>query len=116
MLDVVLMVLLFAGILFPVAYCFYFALGNKMLFLFAVYGAELVIGTLLSVAALPAIVLIIYGLPQLNEFGIELRGLWIVADLAAKHFWQVSATVLFVLLPPLLARRYRAYFQNEPMA
>ncbi len=112
MLDVALIAWLVIAALFPIAYCFYRGLGNKILFLFAVYGAELVIESLLAAAALPAIVFVIYGAPQLKEWGIELWGLGTVADFVALHSWQVLPSLLLMVLPPVFARRYRAYFSN----
>ncbi len=111
MLDVVLIAWLLVAAVFPIAYCFYRGLGNKVLFLFAVYGAELVIESLLAAAALPAIVFVIFGLPQLKELGIELMPLGIAANFMAEHSWQVLPSLLLTVLPPMVARRYRAYFE-----
>lgn len=110
MLEIVLVVLALLALLFPVAYCFFRRLSNKLLFVCAVFGAQLIIQLLLSAAALPAIAFNIHGLPQLEAFGIHWPMYASLAGFLHQYAWLLLHSALLLALPFLMHRRYRRHF------
>lgn len=110
MSDSVLFAIILMSSFFPVAYALYNKLDNKLLFLFAIYGADGVISVLLTGAVLPLIVLGIYELPQLERNGLDVGLLVYPIELGMKYGYLASSVVFLLTLPPLIRRRYRYYF------
>ena len=112
-LDSVFIGLFLLALVFPVAYVFARELDNKVLFLFAAYGAEAVITGLLVGAATPLIALTLFTVPTLTENSPQFEWIWPLARFVSDYWLLVTSLITFVS-PILIHRRYRSYFEAIP--
>jgi len=102
-------ILVMLSVLFPVIYALKYNIDNKFLFIFSVFGGEIIIHVLLAGAALPIIILSIYMFPQLETYGIHLTPLNYSIRFV-NEYWFYSTPFILVILSLLISRRYEAIF------
>ena len=98
------------AVVFPVAYCARRVSRNRLMFVAMVFGFQFMLESLLFAAVLPAIVFTVYGVPQLQAFGIQLNSYAALSEFLVDHGWWLVHGVLLFTLPVLVHRRYRRYF------
>ncbi len=107
-----LLVVIFVGSLFyPIGYCFYRRVPNKLFYLSSVVGVSFVIHSLLAIAVLPIALIMIKIVPQLVENGVmaNVSPLLQLVDVVHNHYFLVLTPVLCIALPHLIRRRYAIF-------
>lgn len=110
-LEWLLMAIFIACLLYPIGYCFYHNVPNKVFFLSSVVGVSFVVHSLLVVAVSPIALVLIKIVPQLAENGVVdyiLPLLWLADEIQSYYFFLLTPT-LCVALPHLIRRRYAIF-------
>ncbi|MCP8900368.1 hypothetical protein [Gilvimarinus xylanilyticus] len=107
-----LLAVIFAGsLLYPIGYCFYRRVPNKLFYLSSVVGVSFVVHSLLALAVLPIALVVIKIIPQLAENGVivNILPLLQLVDVIHNHYFLVLTPVLCIALPHLIRRRYAIF-------
>ena len=114
MIDSLLVILLVLSLPFPLVYAIYKKLNNKLLFVFASYGADSIIAILFAGLSIPLFLLTTYMFPQLDAVGYSdnIKWLYGVIRIFEDYGFLLIPITLFIF-PVLIHRRYISIFGSE---
>ena len=110
-LEWLLIVMFVGSLLYPIGYCFYHNVPNKLFYLSSVVGVYFVVHSLIAIAVSPIALVLIKIVPQLAENGVTVYItplLWL-ADAIQNYYFILLTPILCVALPHLIRRRYSIF-------
>ena len=110
-LEWLLAMVLLGSLLYPIGYCFYRRVPNKLFYLSSVVGVSIVVHSLLALAVLPITLVMIKIVPQLaeNDVIVNILPLLQLVNVVHDQYFIVLTPVLCVALPHLIRRRYAIF-------
>ena len=112
--DILLAIVVIPTFLFPFGYAYHKKLNYKLLFLFAVFGAESFISVLLIGAIIPIFLLAEFVFPQFQSAGYMGNLSWMLKGIdIVSEYWVFSMPVILLTLPFFIHKYYKNIFESD---
>lgn len=100
-----------ASLFYPIGYCFYRKVPNKLFFFSSVVGVSFVVHSLLMMAVLPIAIVMIKIVSQLAENDVLVNVFYLLqlVDVVHEYYFWVLTPVFCIALPHLIRRRYEIF-------